>query len=115
MRRSIQDRIVKVNYLRLAARAPERGAPADRRAFELAAAARAGAAAAARLHEPACVDTALADRIPGRRAQRAPQPVELLCGQLARHAARREPGAPERLIGQEVADAGDRALVEQSG
>ena len=47
------------------------------------------------------------------RPQDAAQVVELLDGQLARRAARGDPGLPERLVGEQVADPRDRALVEQ--
>src|SRR5215218_6970570 len=106
---------VSVDYSQLADRAPVGGAPADRRALELCAVARAGAAAAARLHEAARVDAALADGVAGGGAQLPAQVVELVGAQLARHAPRGEPRAPERLVGEQVADTGDRALIEQLG
>ena len=72
-------------------------------------------AAAAGLHEAAGVDAAVADRVARGGAQMAAQEVELLGAQLSRDPARGEAGAPERLVGEQVADAGDRALVEQPG
>src|SRR5215211_6719233 len=46
-------------------------------------------------------------------AHRAMQARELACPQLARRRARMDPGAPERLVGVDVPDPGDSALVEK--
>ena len=54
-------------------------------------------------------------RIASRVAARsvAPQVVELLVAQLARGRRGCRPRLPQRLVGEQVADAGDRLLVEQ--
>ena len=63
--------------------------------------------------ERAGVDAALADRRAGGGAQRAAEGVELLRGEVAGRAAGREPRPPQRLVGEQVPDAGEHALVEQ--
>ena len=59
------------------------------------------------------VDAAEPRGRPHRAAQLAPQAVELGIAQVARRARGGEPRLPERLVGEQVADAGQRALVEQ--
>src|SRR6187399_3107960 len=68
--------------VRLARGAPVRGAPADRVLRERCLAARARATLLPRGHEAPGVHAAVADRIPDRRPQLAPQAVELLHRQL---------------------------------
>jgi hypothetical protein len=97
--------------LELLARAPERRPAADRRALERRAAARAGAAALAVRDEAPVWTPPL--RIAGARARSSPpQAVELLDDSAPAGGAG-QPRLPQRLVGEQVADAGDRALVEQ--
>src|SRR5436190_10422551 len=100
---------------RLVARAPVGRAAADRVPLELGATARAVAAAASGLDEAAGVDAAEADRVAGGRADGAAQGVELLGRELSGGDPWAEPGAPERLVREQVADPRDHALVEQLG
>src|SRR5262249_32706240 len=95
----------------LLAAAPVRGAAADRRARHVRAAARADAVAGAVGDDRAGVDAAALDRAAGRGADLAAQAVQLGVVQRLRRAARVELRAPERLVGQEVADAGDHRLI----
>ena len=53
----------------------------------------------------------IASRVAARRTRRRWSSSSV--AELARGAPRMQAGAPERLVGQQVADAGDRALVEQ--
>ena len=53
----------------------------------------------------------IASRVAARSSRR--RCVELLVAEAARRAPRVQPRAPQRLVGEQVADAGDRALVEQ--
>ena len=71
------------------------------------------AAAPARGDELAGVRAAAADRRAHRGAHVAAQAVELVGAQLAGRAARGEARAPEDLVGQQVADAGDDGLVHE--
>src|SRR5579875_1457163 len=75
--------------------------------------ARADLLLAARAHERARVSAAPADRLAQRPAQLAPQAIELIDRQRSRVAARREPRLPQDLVGEQVADARDRVLVEE--
>ncbi len=114
-RRSIQDRIVRVNYyvwqtghqyvvrppiVARSSGAPSRGhVPARPRACT---------------KRPVWTPPSrIASRVAARswRRRRSSSSVR----QLARDPARGEAGAPERLVGEQVADAGDRALIEQPG
>src|SRR3954451_21546301 len=99
--------------VRLAHGAPVRGAPADRVPREQGLAARARAALLTRGHEAPGMHAAVADRVPDRRPQLAPQAVELLDRQLAHRPPRAQPRAPQRLVREQVADPGDHSLVEQ--
>src|SRR6185295_11432341 len=60
------------------------------------------------------VDAALADRRAHRGAQLPPQAIEVLVRQLGGGTLRRDPRLPEDLVGEQVADARDRALIEQA-
>src|SRR3954454_8707754 len=102
-----------VRLVRLAHGAPVRGAPADRVPREQGLAARARAALLTRGHEAPGMHAAVADRVPDCRPQLAPQVVELVDRQLAHRAPRAQLRAPQRLVGEQVADPGDHALVEQ--
>ena len=107
---------VRPGLVRLAGRAPERRAPADRvaRAAACRSAGRRRRGARCSISSPVCTPPLrIAERVAARSD--AAQRVELRLAQVARRPARGEPGAPQRLVGQQVADAGDRALVEQAG
>jgi hypothetical protein len=73
--------------------------------MQRAAVARAPPLRAARLDEPAGVDAALGDRGADRAAQLATEAVEVLDRQLGREARGGDPGLPQRLVGEQVADA----------
>src|SRR5918994_7679584 len=80
-----------------------------------------GTAARARLvlravrDDLAGVDAAAGDRAARGLAQLAAQGVEVLGGQLAGRPRRARARLPQRLVGEEVADAGEHRLVEQAG
>src|SRR3954454_17086354 len=80
-----------------------------------------GAAARAVLAGPAVADdlagvhAATLDRAPDRHPQLAVQGRGLVAVEVLGRYAGRHRGLPERLVGQQVADAGDRVLVEQTG
>ena len=95
--------------LGLLGRAPVRRAAADGRAGELGAAAGASPAALAVGDQRARVRAAEPHRRADGRADRAAEPVELLRREGAGRALGRQAGLPERLVGEEVADAGDYA------
>ena len=94
-------------------RTPEGRPAADGGALHLGAAARAQGAAPARGDHVAGVGPAAADRRARGGAHLAPQAVELLGAQPAGRAARIQAGAPEDLVGQQVAHARDDALVHR--
>ena len=69
------------------------------------------AAAPARRDDRARVHAALPDGRSRGGPDRYAQPVKLLLAQLVGRAARVDPRAPQRLVGEQVADAGDHRLV----
>ena len=95
----------------LLGRAPVRRAPADRPARHRGPAARAYAVAPAGRDDLARVDAAARDRGAVRRPDGDPQAVELVLGQVVGRPVRVDPRAPERLVGQQVAHAGEDRLV----
>ena len=58
------------------------------------------------------MDPALSERGVNGAAKRAEQPIDLGPGELADRASGIDLGTPQHLIRQEVADTGDRVLIE---
>src|SRR6476469_1766861 len=95
-------------------RAPEGRPAADGGALHLGAASRAQGAAPACGDDVAGMGPAAADGRARRRAHLAAQAVELLGAQPAGRAARIQAGAPQDLVGQQVADARHHGLVHEA-
>ncbi len=94
-------------------RAPPGGPAADGGPSHLRPAAGAVPARLAVFDDRAGVHAALLDRRLGRLAEGSAKGRQLVDGKRLRGSARRDPRLPERLVRQQVADAGDDALVEQ--
>src|SRR5882757_6703855 len=92
---------------------PVRRAPADPGARQLGAVAWAAAPGLPLRVELPGVSAAAADGVADRPPRRPAQLVELVVGERAGAPPGRDPGLPEDLVGEQVAHAGDRALVEQ--
>src|ERR1700722_869902 len=96
-------------------RAPPRGPAPDRRADQLGPVPRAATARPALRAEIAGMGPAAGDELGQAGAQLAVEAADLERAEAPGRAQRREAGPPEDLVGDEVADAGDAALVEQPG
>src|SRR5438105_76879 len=99
----------------LVLRAPPRGAAADAVADEGGAVLRADAFGDAFGHEVAGVGAAPVEEVLHRLAKVALETAELVVGERPGLAPRVDAGSPQRLVGGQVADAGQPGLVHEPG
>ena len=111
--RVVRERILSPRSS-LTGRAPACGPSPDLGTFEPVAVARAHTVAPASLDEVPGVGAALADRGPDGGADLTPDTVEIVHRQLRRASQRGDPRLPQDLIGEQVADPRDRALVKEA-